>query len=807
MNAGEDATGGATGAAGTQPAARRDARGWSAGGVALAALLGLALWLRWRFAQGVGLHVDEFTTLWAAGRTLEQGVPLMPSGVHYTRGLLNTYAVAGVAALTGLTPIVGRLVSVAFGLGTVVAVLLAGRREWNAYTGWLAAVGLALLPEAIEWGARARFYAQLAFFVLLAAWAAWAAIQPVPDRDAPASWRRHLTFAALFALALFSQEETLLLYPSLLLAALLWRGGRYLLRPPVLAAHAICLAAIGLRALLELAGQPGYFQSIQAERPYLSMTPNLGAAWAAYGPLLVAPARLPWTLFGLLAAAAALVALHRAGWRLDRTARFHQATLFFALQFAAVLAVLLLLAGGAWREARYLLIVQPFRLLVGAAGAVWLVDAISPRAWWRRGAFAALILGAVALGWRPAMRVLATQSEGYDAAFAYVAAQRRPGDLVVSPQPPACAFVLGAPCDGYASQREHEPYVIARDGVPVDRWTGAPLLDAPEQLEQAIRRAPRVWFVTDGLRLGRRFETDFLEIVVQQFDEAFEERGVMALLAEGWRAPLPPAAASPEGFGAPFGPLTLARWQHSAPAPGAPLDVTLLWERAAPVEQQINTSLRAVDANGETVAQADGPPARGLIPTVAFAGALLPDPKRLDLPADLPPGRYRLDLVAYDAETGAPLNGEPLPLAWFRVGPPIVAPDRAPDVAWENGLRLVGMDELPAALDAGGALPVRLVWAADAPIPADLTASVQLLGPEGAPVAQQDRAPEGGFYPTSAWRGPGDLVAEAYSLDLPAALPAGEYRLVVAWYDPATGARVPLAGGGDAAELSAWVVP
>lgn len=782
------------------------------GALALAALLALALWFRWRFAQSVGLHVDEFTTLWAAGRTLEQGVPRMPSGVLYTRGLLNTYAVAGVAAIAGLAPLAGRLLSVVFSLGTVAATFAAGRREWDGRVGWLAALGLALLPEAVEWGARARFYAQLTFFVLLAVWAAWAAIQPVPNRDAPASWRRHLTFAALFTLALFSQEETLLLYPALLLAVLFWRGGRYLLRPPVFTAHAICVAAIALRALLEIAGQPGYFQSIQAERPYLSLAPNVGAAWAAYGPLLVSPARLPWTILGLLGVGAALASLPGAGWRLDRLARFHQATLFFALQFAAVLAVLLLLAGSAWREARYLLIVQPFWLLVGAAGAVWLIDAISSRAWWRRIAFAALIVAAIALAWLPATRVPATQSEGYDAAFAWVAAQRQPGDIVISPQPPACAFVLGTPCDYYASQREHEPYVIARDGVPVDRWTGAPLLDTAEQLEQAIRDATRVWFVTDGLRLGRRFDTDFLTLVVTQFDKAFEERGVMALVAEGQRAPLPPAAESPAGFSAAFGPLTLARWQHSAPASGAPLDVLLLWERAAPVERQINTSLRVVDAGGTIVAQADGPPARGMVPTVAFAGALLPDPKRLDLPAEMTPGRYRIELVAYNAADGAadgaPLNDAPLPIAWFRIGPPITLPARVLDITWDNGLRLVGADDLPAALDAGNTLPVRLVWAADARIPANLTATVQLLGPDGMPIAQHDRAPQDGFYPTSAWSGsPDDLVDDVYPLLLPANLAAGDYRLVVAWYDPATGARVPLAGGENAAQIAVWSVP
>ena len=126
----------------------------------LLALLALAFWLRWQYATTISLYVDEFTTLWAARRVLDTGAPIMPSGVLYTRGLLATYvtALAGLLA-GGLSYTVGRLPSILFGLATVLAIFGVGRRVWNSRVGWLAALGLALLPEAIVWGARARFYA------------------------------------------------------------------------------------------------------------------------------------------------------------------------------------------------------------------------------------------------------------------------------------------------------------------------------------------------------------------------------------------------------------------------------------------------------------------------------------------------------------------------------------------------------------------------------------------------------------------------------------------------------------------------
>ena len=69
----------------------KEDRAWAViGGVLLAAILGLAFWLRWRYIHDISLYVDEFTTLWAATRVQELGIPRMPSGVLYTRGLLNS---------------------------------------------------------------------------------------------------------------------------------------------------------------------------------------------------------------------------------------------------------------------------------------------------------------------------------------------------------------------------------------------------------------------------------------------------------------------------------------------------------------------------------------------------------------------------------------------------------------------------------------------------------------------------------------------------------------------------------------------
>ena len=227
--------------------------------------------------------------------------------------------------------------------------------------------------------------------------------------------------------------------------------------------------------------------------------------------------------------------------------------------------------------------------------------------------------------------------------------------------------------------------------------------------------------------------------------------------------------------------------------------MTLFWSKRDFIGRQINTSLQLVAADGARITQSDGPPARGIIPTFSVETAQVPDPKTLFLPP-LAPGRYRLDVVAYDATTFEPL-ADPLALAWFWVGDPPSLPDVIVDADWQNGITLVGHDGWPQTLLPGETITKRLVWSAGAPIQGDNTVFVQLLGPDGAIIAQSDRAPEGGFYPTSAWQ-PDQLVADSYSLTLPPALAPGAYSVLVGLYDPGSGVRVPLAEGGDALELA-----
>ena len=249
-------------------------------------------------------------------------------------------------------------------------------------------------------------------------------------------------------------------------------------------------------------------------------------------------------------------------------------------------------------------------------------------------------------------------------------------------------------------------------------------------------------------------------------------------------------------------------WSHNRDfGPDKPLTVQLAWVGTEPIEVQINTSVRIVNAAGEIIAQQDGPPAAGVIPTTLFFETPLPDTKVLTIPAGLANKRYRIDVAAYTAADGAPLQGAPAtqPLDWFAhfsTHGPLVAGDLG---GWSNGMRLLAVSGLPATLTPDAPITLQLAWAAAGPTDTPLTAFVQLLGPNGLPVAQDDHQPEGGFYPTTGWHA-GEPTADTFTLALPAAMPPGPYALVTGWYD-AAGARVPVVGGGDVLEIGEWERP
>ncbi len=84
-----------------------------------------------------------------------------------------------------------------------------------------------------------------------------------------------------------------------------------------------------------------------------------------------------------------------------------------------------------------------------------------------------------------------------------------------------------------------------------------------------------------------------------------------------------------------------------------------------------------------------------------------------------------------------------------------------------------------------------LYWQAGGSTGVPYTVFVHLIAADGFNRTGQDNQPVWGSYPTTLWQ-PGEEITDKYSLTIPAGAPAGDHRLHVGWYDPATQKRVPV---------------
>lgn len=173
--------------------------------------------------------------------------------------------------------------------------------------------------------------------------------------------------------------------------------------------------------------------------------------------------------------------------------------------------------------------------------------------------------------------------------------------------------------------------------------------------------------------------------------------------------------------------------------------------------------------------------------------------QRLTLPPDLPAGTYALALQLLDA-AGMP-SGQAIDLgAPMAVAVPprqFDAPAFAETVAaqWHNGIVLHGY----TFASASGTLELETIWGTLQTLPHSLRLFTHILDESDDIAAQWDGVPADWTRPTSGWL-PGEYISQRQRF----ALPAGQYRLRLGWYDPLTGERLRI-GDDDALQLTSFL--
>ncbi|MGH2537529.1 MAG: hypothetical protein ACRDHL_09065, partial [Candidatus Promineifilaceae bacterium] len=248
------------------------------------------------------------------------------------------------------------------------------------------------------------------------------------------------------------------------------------------------------------------------------------------------------------------------------------------------------------------------------------------------------------------------------------------------------------------------------------------------------------------------------------------------------------------------------------------LQTRLRWWTERPLSRNLAFSLRLTGPAGRVVAQLDGQPGYGYLPSSGWpAGRWVDDWLSLPLPADLASAYiYPLTVQLYDPAGGSALlvrrlaevsRGADGAMTVSRPRASFEAPaDMLPaEVTFGPDVRLLGY-RLAQTADK---LDMTLVWQALRPPAGDYVHFVHLVDPDSDQVlAQHDGMPVWDTYPTSQWSA-GQVVADPARLDV-AEVPPGEYHLVAGLYlrEGAATKRLPaLDGAGRPLPEGAFLLP
>ncbi len=198
---------------------------------------------------------------------------------------------------------------------------------------------------------------------------------------------------------------------------------------------------------------------------------------------------------------------------------------------------------------------------------------------------------------------------------------------------------------------------ISYPATPTSRWPAGAVFT--EQVMVEVPRGystPRATYLTTGVYNAETGEA--LTLVDADGNVLGDTLGLPGLqrIVERW--PYPPAPygnTADVTFGEAFL-LTSYEIRPPESAPGNEITVSLTFDVVKPTPFNANYFLHLLDANGDLVTQADGPPLGGVLPTTLWRdGDQWSDQIILSLPADLAEGEYELVLGYYDPASGTRL--------------------------------------------------------------------------------------------------------------------------------------------------------
>lgn len=231
-------------------------------------------------------------------------------------------------------------------------------------------------------------------------------------------------------------------------------------------------------------------------------------------------------------------------------------------------------------------------------------------------------------------------------------------------------------------------------------------------------------------------------------------------------------------------------------AAGDIAQISLFWTVEQTPKRRYKVFLHILDAGNHIIGQRDAEPGGGVnLTTLWRPGDLIVDNYGISIHPATPPGQYRVEVGAYDAETGERLvtrdgSGqiwlEPLEVERPANPVPSIALDMQYDLDKDLGeLALLGYDlhklgfshSPDEPLMPGDIAALALFWQARQRPTGSWQLTLQLLGSDGMVVSEVQSEPTTG-YSTAEWD-TGDIWRGLYHLPIPGDLPAGLYHVQV----------------------------
>lgn len=213
--------------------------------------------------------------------------------------------------------------------------------------------------------------------------------------------------------------------------------------------------------------------------------------------------------------------------------------------------------------------------------------------------------------------------------------------------------------------------------------------------------------------------------------------------------------------------------------------VDLFWQMIEPAGDDFSTAIHVRDAAGFLIAQSDnvmpGPYSSTRFPVWMY----MQDTHTIPLPPNLPPGRYALQVIAYPRDNAAiPHQVKDGPDAGKHVAEQtslvIAVPSRdaiAPRSSEAQVIRVAALAVPGTTLYARDALPLELIWRAQASPAMDVSFGVYLAQADGERPMLESVQPVAGFG-TAQWQA-GDVWQARYRMRIPTQAIPGEGRVLL----------------------------